>query len=189
MPNGLALIVSGPSGSGKDTILRVLLEQHPEIKFSISTVTRPRRGTPDEDEKYNFVSRDEFEKMLENGQLLEHNVYVGNYYGTPKQPVIDAIENGDVIILEVDVNGAANIRKNLLGVKSVFIMPPSMEELERRLLKRGTDDAEVVKKRIEEAKSEIARKDEYDYIIVNDVLEKAVDGLYNIINEIKMYEV
>lgn len=185
MAKGLALIVSGPSGSGKDTILRRLFEQHPEIKFSISTVTRQKRGNPDEDGKYNFVTRAEFEQMIANDEFLEYNQYLDNYYGTPKKPVIGAIEKGDVIILEIDVNGAANIRKNLIGVKSVFIMPPSMEVLEHRLSGRGTDDPDTVAKRIEQAKCEIARRNEYDYIVVNGELEKAVDELYNIINEIK----
>ena len=176
MSKGFALIVSGPSGSGKDTILRTLFEQHPEIRFSISTVTRPRRGDPKEDEKYTFVSRDQF----------EYNEYLENYYGTPKKPIDDAIKNGDVIILEIDVNGAANVRKNMPQIKSVFIMPPSMEVLEDRLSGRGTEAADTVKKRLDQAKAEIARRDEYDYIVVNDVLETAVDELYNIIsNQIK----
>lgn len=186
MSKGFALIVSGPSGSGKDTILRTLFEQHPEIRFSISTVTRPRRGDPKEDEKYTFVSRDRFERMIENGELLEYNEYLENYYGTPKKPIDDAIKNGDVIILEIDVNGAANVRKNMPQIKSVFIMPPSMEVLEDRLSGRGTEAADTVKKRLDQAKAEIARRDEYDYIVVNDVLETAVDELYNIIsNQIK----
>ncbi len=185
MAKGLALIVSGPSGSGKDTILRRLFEGHPDLKFSISTVTRPKRGNVDEDSKYNFVSRDEFERMIENNELLEHNLYLNNYYGTPRKPVDEAIEKGDVIILEIDVNGAANVRKNMPGIKSVFIMPPSIEELERRLSKRGTEESDVVAERVEAAKREIERKDEYDYIVVNGVLETAVDELYNIINNIK----
>ncbi len=185
MVKGIALIVSGPSGSGKDTMLRSLLEKYPEIKFSISTVTRPKRGNAEEDCKYNFVSCETFEQMIENNEFLEYNLYLGNYYGTPKKPVIDAIENGDVIILEIDVNGAENVRKNMPGIKSVFIMPPSMEELEHRLSGRGTEPAEVVKKRIDQAKSEISRSNEYDYIVVNGVLENAVDELYNIINNIK----
>ena len=180
MDKGVAIIVSGPSGCGKDTILRNLFKEHPEIKFSISTVTRPRRGIADEDAKYHFVTRDEFESMLKNDELLEYNVYVNNYYGTPKKPVVEAIENGDIMVIEVDVNGAASIRKKMPGIKSVFVMPPSIEELERRLSSRGTDSAEVVKKRIDEARAEIVRKDEYDYTIVNGVLENAVNELYNI---------
>ena len=185
MDKGVAIIVSGPSGCGKDTILRNLFKEHPEIKFSISTVTRPRRGIADEDAKYNFVTRDEFENMLKNDELLEYNVYVNNYYGTPKRPVVEAIENGDIMVIEVDVNGAASIRKKMPGIKSVFVMPPSIEELERRLSSRGTDSDEVVRKRIDEAKTEIARKDEYDYTIVNGVLENAVNELYNIIVNLK----
>ncbi|MEE1187082.1 MAG: guanylate kinase [Acutalibacteraceae bacterium] len=183
MNKGKVFIVSGPSGSGKDTILRILLENHPEIKFSVSCVTRKKRGIKAEDEKYNFVSVEEFKQMIENDELLEHNLYVNNYYGTPKKPVMDALNNGQTMIIEVDVNGAFNIKKNLDAVKTVFIMPPSLEELERRLRYRSTDDEQTIQKRIEEAKNEISKSDMYDYVIVNDDANKTAKELYNIINK------
>lgn len=181
MSKGSVVIISGPSGSGKDTILRLLLKKNPEIKFSISSTTRPMREEDKIEKKYDFLSVSEFEAMIENDQLLEYNRYVDNYYGTPKKPVEDAVNNGKDIIIEVDVNGAANIRKKMPDAISVFIMPPSFEELERRLLGRGTDSKEVIAARLETALSEIKRAPEYDYIVVNGDIDTAVDDVLAII--------
>ena len=181
MSKGTAFIISGPSGSGKDTILKRVFERMPEIKFSISSITRPMREGEVNGGKYNFISVSEFEKMLHDDQLLEYNVYCGNYYGTPRKPVDEVTENGGEIIIEVDVNGAANIRKKLPDAVSVFIMPPSFEVLKNRLSGRGTETADVLANRLGEALNEIARAEEYDYIIVNDVLETAVDDLICVI--------
>lgn len=181
MTKGSVFIISGPSGSGKDTLLKVLFEKHPEIAFSISSITRDMREGEVEGEKYNFISREKFEKMIENDELLEYNVYVNNYYGTPKAPVIEATEKGLDIIIEVDVNGAANIRKKLPDAVSIFIMPPTFTELERRLKGRGTESDEVIAKRMGEALGEIKRATEYDYIVVNDDIEVAVDNIHAVI--------
>ena len=181
MNKGIPLIVAGPSGCGKDTLLRVLFERYPAIKFSISAVTRPRRGSDTEDGKYRFVTREQFEQMIANDELLEHNEYLGNYYGTPARPVADAIDSGSDIVLEIDVNGAEQIRRRLPGAVSVFIMPPWMEVLRSRLSGRGTDAAEVVAKRLEQAEREIGRSGEFDYVVVNDDLNVAVDEIYSIL--------
>lgn len=181
MTKGSVFIISGPSGSGKDTLLKVLFEKNPEIAFSISSITRDMREGEVEGEKYNFISREKFEKMIENDELLEYNVYVNNYYGTPKAPVIEATEKGLDIIIEVDVNGAANIRKKLPDAVSIFIMPPTFTELERRLKGRGTESDEVIAKRMGEALGEIKRATEYDYIVVNDDIEVAVDNIHAVI--------
>lgn len=186
MNKGSVLIISGPSGSGKDTILKKVFEQMPEIKFSISTITRAMRPGEIEGEKYNFISREEFEDRLSRNMFLEHNVFVGNYYGTPREPVEAVLENGGEIIIEVDVNGAANIRKNLENTVSIFIMPPSFEVLKLRLSGRGTDSEEVVNKRMKEALAEIARADEYDYIVVNDKLDEAVSDVITIIKNLRL---
>ena len=175
MTKGRVYIISGPSGSGKDTVLKKIFERKPDIAFSISSITRDMRPGEVEGEKYNFVSREHFEQMLKNDQLLEHNVFVGNYYGTPKAPVIKAIENGQDMIIEVDVNGASQIREKMPEAVSIFIMPPSLEVLKARLCGRGTDSQEVIEKRLNEALREISCAKNYDYIIVNDSLEKAVD--------------
>ncbi len=182
MNRGGIFIISGPSGSGKDTLLKELFKKCPEIKFSISSVTRDMREGEIEGEKYNFISRSEFESMIKNHQLLEYNVYVGNYYGTPKKPVLDASHNGEDIIIEVDVNGAAKIRKKLPQAVSIFIMPPSFEELEKRLSGRGTETKEVIAERMNSALSEIERATEYDFIVVNDDIDTAVDDIIQIIS-------
>ncbi len=182
MSKGGIFIISGPSGSGKDTLLKELFKKCPEIKFSISSITRNMRDGEVEGEKYNFISREKFEEMIKNDELLEYNVYVGNYYGTPKKPVLDASENGDDIIIEVDVNGANSIQKKLPQAVSIFIMPPSFKELERRLSDRGTETKEVIKKRMGEALSEIERAKEYDYIVVNDDLDIAVKDIIKVIS-------
>ncbi|MBO5872721.1 MAG: guanylate kinase [Clostridia bacterium] len=181
MNKGRLIIISGPSGSGKDTIIKKVLSRLPEVKFSISSITRPMREGEVEGEKYNFVSREYFEDMIKNNLLLEYNNYIGNYYGTPRKPIDDAIENGEEIIIEVDTNGAANIRKLVDGTISVFIMPPSIEELRRRLSSRATDSDEVIEKRMRSAIEEIACAKDYDYIVVNDDLDTAVDDFIDVI--------
>ena len=181
MNKGTLIIVSGPSGSGKDTVLKRLFQKMPELEFSISSVSRAMRDDEIQGEKYNFITRDEFEKMIADNQLLEYNVYCGNYYGTPKAPVERCIASGGEIVLEIDVNGAENVRKNCSDYFSVFIAPPSFDELSKRLVGRGTETQEVIEKRPEQAKIELVRAYEYDYIVVNDDLETAVDELRGII--------
>ena len=181
MSKGRLFIISGPSGSGKDTILAEVFKILPEIKFSISTITRPMRKGEIEGEKYHFTTNDVFEEMIKNGELLEHNSFVGNYYGTPKAPVKNAINNGDDIIVEVDVNGAAQIREKSNESVSIFILPPSLEVLKDRLTKRDTDSEEAVRKRLECALNEIKRAGEYDYIVVNDDISDAVKDVVSII--------
>ena len=182
MNKGGVFIVSGPSGSGKDTLLVELFKKCPEIGFSISSITRDMRVGEKQGEKYNFISREEFERMIAEDELLEYNVFVGNYYGTPKAPVIEATESGKDFIIEVDVNGAAQIRTKLPEAKSIFIMPPSFEELKRRLSGRGTESEEVIEARMKSALGEIKRATEYDYIVVNDNLATAVDDIFSVIS-------
>lgn len=182
MNKGRVFIISGPSGSGKDTLMKKIFEKAPDILFSISSITRPMRVGEVEGEKYNFVSRERFEEMIANDELLEHNVFVGNYYGTPKAPVLKAVENGKNMLIEVDVNGAYQIFEKIPDAVSIFIMPPSLEVLKNRLTGRGTDSQEVIDKRLFEALREIASAKDYDYIVVNDDLETAANDFVSIMS-------
>lgn len=174
MSKGGVFIISGPSGSGKDTLLKELFAKCPELKFSISSITRGMREGEVEGEKYNFISREKFESMIKEDKLLEYNVYVNNYYGTPREPVEKAVSENKDIFIEVDVNGAESIRQKLPEAISIFVMPPSFEELKRRLSGRGTETEEVINLRMAESLGEIKRAVEYDYIVVNDDLSTAV---------------
>ena len=181
MSNGGVFIISGPSGSGKDALLSKLLKKCPEFEFSISSVTRDMRDGEKEGEKYNFISREAFEKMIAEDKLLEYNLYVDNYYGTPREPVEKAVAENRDIFIEVDVNGAESIRQKLPDAVSIFIMPPSFEELKKRLSARGTESQEIINLRMAAALGEIKRATEYDYIVVNDDLSKAVDDILIIV--------
>ena len=181
MNKGGVFIISGPSGSGKDTVMTELFKKMPELLFSISSITRAMRAGEREGEKYNFITREKFEDMLINDRLLEHNEFVGNYYGTPREPVERAVANGQDMVIEVDVNGAAQIREKLPEAVSIFIMPPSFAELKRRLSGRGTESEELIQKRLTSALGEIKRAVEYDYIVVNKDIAAAADNIMSVI--------
>ncbi len=181
MRKGRLFIISGPSGSGKDAVLSGVFAAEPQIRFSISSITRPMRSGETEGEKYHFISREEFERMIADDALLEHNVYIGNYYGTPKKPVEDCIANGEDIFVEVDVNGARQIRGKMPEAVSIFILPPSLGVLQKRLSGRGTETAEILEKRMGEARREIGCAASYDYAVVNDDLDVAVQQVLSII--------
>lgn len=181
MNNGSVIIISGPSGSGKDTVLSEVFKSHPELRLSISSITRNMREGEVQDGKYHFISRTEFEELIEQNMMLEHNLYMGNYYGTPKAPVDKAIEEDAEIFLEVDINGARNIKRIYPDAVSIFIMPPSFCALKKRLSGRGTETEDQIKGRLRIALEEIKYAYEYDYIVINDNLEKAVNDVISIV--------
>lgn len=180
---GMLVILSAPSGCGKDTIFKAICDMRSDCVESVSATTRAPRVGEIDGLNYYFKSTDEFEDMIKNNQLLEYTNYNGNYYGTPVAGVEKAISDGKVCFLIIEVEGAQNIMKMRPDAVSIFILPPSLEELERRLNKRGTDDAEAVKGRINIAQSEINHADKYKYNVINDELEKAVDEINEIINK------
>ena len=182
MSRGNIYIISGPSGSGKDTILKEVLKIRSDVFFSISHITRKMRVGEVEGDKYHFISREEFEEQLAKNAFLEYNEYSGNYYGTPKAPIEEHLAKGDDVVIECDVNGASALRDILTDVTSIFIMPPSFEVLRKRLVGRGTETTEQVERRMNEALNEIRRAVEYDYIVVNDDLESAVEDFLTVLN-------
>ncbi len=176
---GLLVILSSPSGAGKSTLSRRLLEWDPSLRFSVSATTRPPRKGEVEGQDYYFKSHKEFEKLVSSGGMLEHAHVFGNYYGSPRAPVQEAIESGRDILFDIDWQGGQQIRGSALqrDVVSIFILPPSIKELERRLTSRGQDSPEVVAKRMAQAKSEISHWAEYDYVLINDDLDDCFEKL------------
>lgn len=170
---GLLFAISGPSGSGKGTIVRNLARDE-NIFISISATTRKPREGEKHGEHYFFISEKEFKELLSKGEILEHNYYCGNYYGTPKKEVYEQLDKGHDVILEIDVNGTLQVMENN-RVVSIFIVPPSWDSLNQRLHGRGTESEDVIKNRMREAIAELEHASEYDYIVVNDTVEKAVE--------------
>ena len=179
---GLMLVLSSPSGAGKSTISRQLLAKDPEIVMSVSATTRPRRPGEVNGVDYNFVDQMHFQTMVNRGEMLEYAKVFGNYYGTPRQPVEDALASGKDVLFDIDWQGTQQIAENARSdLVTVFILPPSTRELERRLRARAQDPEDVVAGRMAQASNEISHYPEYDYIIVNDDLEESVAKVRSIL--------
>lgn len=171
---GLAIVISGPSGAGKGTICKELVKRNKNISISVSATTRKPRKNEVEGKNYYFYSEEEFNEKIKENDFLEFAKVYGNYYGTPKSKVIEEIENGKDVILEIDIQGALQIKESYPKGVFIFIMPPSMEELRNRITSRGTDSREVILERMECAYNELNYAFKYDYVIINDDLDEAV---------------
>ena len=181
MRKGRTFVVSGPSGVGKSTVLKALLESRKNLYFSVSATTRdPRPGELD-GIHYHFMDVESFRKWIAMDQFLEYAEYVGNFYGTPKKFVDDAMEAGKDVILEIEIQGAAKVREKMPEAVSLFLVPPSFEELSRRLHGRGTDSEEKIQQRLETARREAKEIVNYDYIVVNDTVDRAVGEILAIL--------
>lgn len=182
MESGLLVVISGPSGSGKGTICKRLIDDIDNIMVSVSATTRKPRVGEIEGINYFFIDEEEFLKRINNNEFLEHALVYGNYYGTPKKEVLKELENGKDIILEIDIQGALNVKKNYPKGVFIFILPPSIKELKHRIEGRGTDSKEVIIKRMECVYEELNYAFEYDYVVLNDEVETAVDKIKKIIS-------
>ena len=177
MKRGRLFVISGPSGVGKSTILKELLQRQKDIYFSVSATTRKPRPGEIDSVHYHFRTPEEFRRLIEEEALLEWAEYVGNYYGTPVKYVDEAIKKGQNVILDIEVQGARSVVQKRPDAVRIFIAPPSWKELERRLTERGTDDAKTVKGRLARAREEFERASDYDYMVINDEVGHAVSEL------------
>lgn len=178
---GILVVVSGFSGAGKGTLMKALLEKYHNYALSISATTRsPREGEQDGRE-YFFVTRDKFESMIEERELIEYAQYVNNYYGTPRQYVFQQMADGKDVILEIEIQGALKIKERFPEALLLFVMPPSADELKHRLTSRGTETADVITARLHRAAEEAAGINSYDYILVNDQIDTCVEEMHQLI--------
>jgi len=178
---GELIVLSGPSGVGKSTVIAQLLSSRPDIHFSVSFTTRSPRPGEIDGVNYHYVSREEFERMISAGELLEYAEYVGNYYGTSLKVIRDNLEQGIDVLLDIEVQGAAKVREKCPDAVLIFIIPPSIEELSRRLTARNTDTADVVELRLQKAREECQLCSSYDYIVVNDSVSSASAEILSIL--------
>ena len=177
MKRGKTFIVSGPSGVGKSTVLKALLERRGDVYFSVSATTREMRPGEEDGVHYHFLEVDTFRQWIARGEFLEYAEYVGNFYGTPKRYVDEAMDRGEDVILDIEIQGAIQVKSKRPETVSIFIAPPSWTELERRLTERGTDSPDKVQKRLLRAKVEFQTAHTYDYFVINDNVDNAVREL------------
>jgi len=178
---GLLVVLSAPSGTGKGTLLDLLKSSNEKIRLSVSVTTRKPRVNEKEGKNYFFKSVEEFKKLISQDELVEWVEYCDNFYGTPRKYIEELTRQGFDVVLEIEVEGALNIKKRYDNSVLIFVLPPSFEELRKRIIARGTEEPDVIRKRLDKAKKEIEYINHYDYIIINDELEKAVDDINSIL--------
>ncbi len=178
---GLLVSVSGPSGVGKGSVIDKVRERLPDIAHSVSVTTRAMRENEQEGVSYFFRSKEEFQQMMKNGEILEHDIYLNNYYGTPITPLMKLINEGRDVLFDLTVSGSLALMEHYKDAVTIFLLPPSLSELRRRLEKRATETPEVIERRLLEASVEIPKLDLFNYVVINDDLEKAADRIIAII--------
>ena len=183
---GRAIIISGPSGSGKGTTVKALLETRENLKLSISATTRQPRPGEEDGVNYFYITREEFNKKIENGEMLEYAPYCDNLYGTPKNYIEQCINNGDDIILEIEVQGGAQVKAKMPDAISIFLIPPNRQSLEKRLRGRGTETEEVILERLAQSYEELKYADKYDYVVICGEMDKCVKDILDIIDSEKL---
>lgn len=181
MKPGLLTIVSGPAGVGKGTVVSQVRDNNSDVVYSVSATSRRPRAREIDGENYYFVSKERFEEMIRNDELMEWVEYCGNYYGTPKVYVEKEMAKGHIVLLEIEVEGAGNIKRQYPNAISIFITPPSLEELRNRITKRGTEPPDIIDQRMERAKKELLHINEYDYVIINDTVEQSTKRFLEIL--------
>lgn len=178
---GLLLVLSGPSGAGKGTICKSFMKKNKDVKLSVSTTTRAMRSGEVDGVSYNFIKKEEFEKLLKEDGFIEHVHVFGNYYGTPRSIIEESIDKGIDVLLEIEIVGAMQIKEKYPEAVLIFVLPPTIDELEKRIVKRGTETKEQIKDRLGRALSEIKKINEYSYFIINKDVEEAVNYIQSII--------
>jgi len=186
MKSGLLVVISGPAGVGKGSIVKEMMKLSDKVVLSVSATTRAPRPDERDGINYFFKSREQFEEMIRNNELIEWVEYCGNYYGTPKEFVMSEIEKGHIVILEIEVEGAASVKRLFPDSVLCFVLPPDYYELEKRLRGRGTEDEETINRRLTRAREEFRHIDDYDYIIINDTISSAAQRFMNIIESEQM---
>ncbi len=181
LSKGFLLVLSGPSGSGKGTVSNELLSRNEDVVFSVSATTRKARPSETDGLNYIFLNEDTFKEMVDQEKLLEHAFVHNNYYGTPRDFVMEQIDKGEIVLLEIDVQGALQIKKNYKEAVFIFLLPPTMDELKNRIIKRGTETEEDINRRFENAFKELDFVGEYDYFVVNEKVSDAVSNIESII--------
>ncbi len=185
MNKGILYVISAPSGCGKGTILAELFKRMDNLHYSVSATTRASREGEIDGKNYYFISREEFENKIADGGMLEYAEFCGNYYGTPKDKVFEKLNEGISVILEIETVGAMKVKEAYPDAVMIFILPPKVATLRERLIGRGTETLDVIEKRVGEAEAEIKKAYNYDYVLVNDDLNEAVDGLETIMKSVK----
>ena len=179
---GKLVIISGPSGTGKGTVIKEIMAQRDDLVFSVSATTRKPRPGETHGVEYLFIPKDDFNKMISNDELLEHAEYVGEFYGTPAKQIIECIDKGKTILLDIEVKGAKQVMAKMPEAVTIFITAPDMNELERRLRGRGTDTEEKLQARLERARQEIPEKEHYKFTVINDSSKRAAAEILEIID-------